>query len=95
MKIPLSISNSSSVIHTNNSYGSNSNKIEINRIDDDAKTCTLWEIVYNDKYLIAFLKITGFHWIPDKRDHVVLIIISKLWLLILLTFGSIGLSKLL
>ena len=39
--------------------------VNLNRIHDDV---TLWELVYEDRNLMAFLKITGYHWNVDSRD---------------------------
>lgn len=64
------------------------NNINIShRIVDDP---TLWEIIYDDKYIMTFLQICGFHFRADKRDHYHHRVLVKLWLVILICMGGIG-----
>ena len=51
---------------------------------------TLWEILQDDKLLTAYFKFVGFYWSTDKKDHIILQILLKLWLITLFLLGAYG-----
>ena len=75
------------LIHRDRSRDIENNINISHRIVDDP---TLWEIIYDDKNVMTFLKICGFHFRPDKRDHLFTRVLVKLWLVILICMGGIG-----
>ena len=77
----------------NSSRSNNEDDIIINIREDSRRIgnedSTLQELIKNDRNLVLFLLVLGFH-INDDRNSTTIIILARTWQFILLLFGGIG-----